>query len=37
MSAAGWVVIGILAFNVLFFGTLAVIAVWSSWRLRKHE
>ena len=37
MSAVGWVVIGILAFNALFFGVLGAAAVWSSWRLRKHE
>ena len=32
MSWIGWVVIGILAFNVIFFGTLGVVAIWATWR-----
>jgi hypothetical protein len=32
MSWIGWVVIGILAFNALFFGVLGVVAVWTTWR-----
>ena len=35
MSWIGWVVIGILAFNVIFFGTLGVVAVWTTWRRNK--
>lgn len=35
MSWVGWVVIGILGFNMLFFGVLGVAAVWASWRKNK--
>lgn len=37
MSLIGWIVIGILGFNLLFFGSLAIVWTINHWKEHYYE